>query len=107
MPEKDRSDEKSKFGRRKFIGHVINDDPRIDEENNRAIEKRHLITTRLDAKIELANIPRTQRKKVNIRIEKKEPQKIDKPLHQKILWKTLKKEIENERKKRKRKRKGN
>ena len=107
MPEKDRSNTKSRFGRRKFIGHVVKDDPRIDEESNRPIEKQHLLTTRLDARIELANVPRTQRKRVNIEIVKKDPQKVGKPLHQKILWKTLKKEIEHEREKRKRKRKGN
>lgn len=107
MPEKDRNDTESRFGRRKFIGHVVKNDPRIDEEDTRPIEKKHLITTRLDARIELANIPRTRRKRVNIEIEKKEPQKARKPLHQKILWKTLQKEIENERKKRKRKREGN
>lgn len=98
-----KDEKQSKFGRRKFIGHIVIEDPDIDKESNRPIEKRHLITTNLDSAIKLANIPRTKRKNVNIEITKKEERKALKPLHQSIHWLILKSEIENENKKRKEK----
>lgn len=98
MPEKD--SKQSKFGRRKFIGHVVKDDPDIDKENTRPIEKQGLVSTREEALITPKNIPRTRRKKTNIRIANKPEQKVGKPLRIVISWKKLKRAIELDRERR-------
>jgi len=95
----------SKFGRRKFIGHVVREDPKIDLESTRPIEKRGLKSTSIDAELTLENIPRTRRKKLNIELKKKNPSKIHKPLRQAISWKRLEREIKIDKERRKRRNK--
>ena len=102
MTEND--EKKSRFGRRKFIGHVVRDDPDIDKESTRPIEKRRLISTDVYAIVSEKRVPKTKLTEINVDIKRKEPDKIHKPLHQKIYWKTLKKEIDLEENRRKIKR---
>jgi len=94
----------SKFGRRKFIGHVVREDPKIDLESTRPVEKRGLKTTSIDAELSLENIRRTSRKKINIKLIKKQPNKTHKPLRQAIPWKLLEREIKIDKERRKRRR---
>jgi len=95
---------KSRFGRRKFIGHVVRDDPDIDKESTRPIERRRLLTTGEIGIILEKKVPNTKLTEINVDVKKEESDKINKPLHQKIYWKTLKREIELDNKKRKIKR---
>lgn len=96
------TEKKSKSGRRKFIGHVIRDDPNIDKESKLPIEKRGLLSTDADVDITLETIPRTEKSGVNIVGKQKRPDKIHKPLHRTIPWETLKREIELDKEARKR-----
>lgn len=84
----------------KFIGHAVRDDPNIDVESKRPIERRRLTSTDIDIDITLKNIGRTRRKQVNFDAKKKQSNKIHKPLHESASWAALKREIENEEKKR-------
>lgn len=90
MPEKKRE---------KFIGHAVRDDPNIDRESTRPIERRMLVSTDVDVNITLDNIGRTRRKASNFEVEQRKPDKIGKPLHEQANWETLKREIENAKKK--------
>jgi len=91
---------KGKFERRKFIGHIVRDDPTIDLENTRPVEKRGLKTTILDTKLTLDNIQRLRKKEKNIPLIKKQSNKINKPLHQAISWKKLEREIKIDKRRR-------
>jgi len=97
MPENE--EKKSKFGRKKFIGHVVRNDPKIDVENPRPVEKQNLLTTRNEGAVILEGIPRQL-----VGFRERPMREVNKPLHQTIPWIVLKRAIEHDKEKRRNKR---